>query len=78
MDAEDAQVRAQACWLGLAAPACLPHPPTAPLSRARPRRSHRSDAILSCPLCFTTLCIDCQQHEKWENQFRAMFVMNCR
>ncbi|KAL4422228.1 hypothetical protein ABPG77_009703 [Micractinium sp. CCAP 211/92] len=42
------------------------------------RRSHRSDAILSCPLCFTTLCIDCQQHDKFENQFRAMFVMNCR
>ncbi|KAL4443467.1 hypothetical protein ABPG75_011204 [Micractinium tetrahymenae] len=42
------------------------------------RRSHHSDAILSCPLCFTTLCIDCQQHDKFENQFRAMFVMNCR
>ncbi|PRW56817.1 E2F-associated phospho [Chlorella sorokiniana] len=44
----------------------------------RMRRAHRSDAILSCPLCFTTLCIDCQQHDKFENQFRAMFVMNCR
>ncbi|PSC72503.1 E2F-associated phospho [Micractinium conductrix] len=42
------------------------------------RRSHNSDAILSCPLCFTTLCIDCQQHAKFENQFRAVFVMNCR
>ena len=41
-------------------------------------RAHRSDAILSCPLCFTTLCIDCQQHDKYDNQFRAMFVMNCR
>ena len=41
-------------------------------------RSHRSDAILSCPLCFTTLCIDCQQHDTYDNQFRAMFVMNCR
>ncbi|KAI7843356.1 hypothetical protein COHA_003052 [Chlorella ohadii] len=44
----------------------------------RMRRSHRSDAILSCPLCFTTLCIDCQQHDTYDNQFRAMFVMNCR
>ncbi|KAK9091443.1 hypothetical protein Sjap_024620 [Stephania japonica] len=24
------------------------------------RRGHISDAILSCPACFTTLCIDCQ------------------
>ncbi len=45
---------------------------------ARMRRARHSDAILSCPLCFTTLCIDCQQHERYENQFRAMFVMNCR
>ena len=36
-----------------------------------------SDAVLSCPACFTTLCLDCQQHELFKNQFRAMFVMNC-
>ncbi|EFN57931.1 hypothetical protein CHLNCDRAFT_20299 [Chlorella variabilis] len=42
------------------------------------RGSHKSDALLSCPLCFTTLCIDCQQHAVYDNQFRAMFVMNCR
>lgn len=42
------------------------------------RSSHKSDALLSCPLCFTTLCIDCQQHAVYDNQFRAMFVMNCR
>ena len=35
-----------------------------------------SDAILSCPRCFTTVCMDCQQHETYANQFRAMFVMN--
>jgi hypothetical protein len=34
--------------------------------------------MLSCPLCFTTVCIDCQQHELYETQFRAMFVMNCK
>ena len=42
------------------------------------RKGHHSDAILSCPLCFTTVCVDCQQHATNENQFRAMFVMNCR
>ena len=36
-----------------------------------------SDAILSCPACMTILCIDCQRHEMYTNQFRAMFVMNC-
>lgn len=36
-----------------------------------------TDAILSCPGCFTTLCIDCQRHERYQNQYRAMFVMNC-
>ena len=38
----------------------------------------QSDAILSCPSCMVSLCIDCQQHESYKNQFRAMFVMNCR
>ena len=35
-----------------------------------------SDAILSCPCCFTTVCMDCQQHVQYKNQYRAMFVMN--
>ena len=35
-----------------------------------------SDAILSCPCCFTTVCMDCQQHVTYKNQYRAMFVMN--
>lgn len=42
------------------------------------REGRVSDAILNCPGCFTTLCFDCQQHEQYPNQFRAMFVMNCR
>lgn len=42
------------------------------------RQGRRSDAILSCPLCLSTVCIDCQQHATYENQFRAMLVMNCR
>jgi hypothetical protein len=41
------------------------------------RCGRESDAILSCPACLTTLCIDCQQHEVYLNQYRAMFVMNC-
>ncbi|KAG6546076.1 hypothetical protein Mapa_012482 [Marchantia paleacea] len=42
------------------------------------RQGRRSDGILSCPACFTTLCIDCQRHEKYVHQYRAMFVQNCR
>ncbi|XP_035290012.1 E2F-associated phosphoprotein [Anguilla anguilla] len=37
-----------------------------------------SDAVLNCPACMTTLCLDCQRHEKFRTQYRAMFVMNCR
>ncbi|XP_076022183.1 E2F-associated phosphoprotein [Genypterus blacodes] len=37
----------------------------------------RSDAILNCPACMTTLCLDCQRHDKYRTQYRAMFVMNC-
>ncbi len=36
-----------------------------------------SDAVLNCPACFVLLSLDCQQHESYEHQFRAMFVMNC-
>ena len=44
----------------------------------RLRRGQPTDALLSCPLCFTTVCVECQQHELYEAQFRAMFVMNTR
>ena len=37
----------------------------------------KSDAILSCPACFVTVCVDCQRHDLYKNQFRAMFVLNC-
>eukprot|EP00050_Salpingoeca_kvevrii_P017996 m.69982 g.69982 ORF g.69982 m.69982 type:complete len:370 (+) comp7847_c0_seq2:21-1130(+) len=36
-----------------------------------------SDAVLNCPACMTTLCLDCQQHDQYPSQFRAMFVLNC-
>jgi hypothetical protein len=34
-----------------------------------------SDAVLSCPCCFNIVCMDCQRHQQYLNQFRAMFVM---
>lgn len=37
-----------------------------------------SDALLNCAACMCILCLDCQQHDKYENQFRAMFVHNCK
>lgn len=36
-----------------------------------------SDAVLSCPNCFTVMCRDCQQHDRYHDQYRAMFVENC-
>jgi len=36
-----------------------------------------SDAVLNCPACFTVLCLDCQRHEVYKTQYRAMFVTNC-
>jgi hypothetical protein len=39
-------------------------------------KAANSDAVLNCPGCFAHLCFDCQRHELYENQFRAMFVEN--
>ncbi|CAH9095409.1 unnamed protein product [Cuscuta epithymum] len=48
-------------------------------SWAQKKRGGRtSDATLSCPACFTILCLDCQRHEKIVTQYRAMFVVNCK
>lgn len=44
----------------------------ASLSVQKPRNS---DAVLSCPCCFSTLSMDTQRHHKYHNQYRAMFVM---
>ena len=46
------------------------------LHQARLLKPRSSDAILSCPRCFNVVCMDCQQHERYSNQYRAMFVMN--
>ncbi|KAH7933503.1 hypothetical protein HPB49_013252 [Dermacentor silvarum] len=37
----------------------------------------QSDAVLNCPGCMTLLCLDCQRHEIYNTQYRAMFVKNC-
>ncbi|KAK0415656.1 hypothetical protein QR680_012044 [Steinernema hermaphroditum] len=36
-----------------------------------------TDALLSCPSCMIVLTRDCQRHEIYKNQYRAMFVENC-
>jgi len=41
------------------------------------RKAFQSDAVLNCPGCFAVLTYDCQRHEKYQNQYRAMFVLNC-
>ncbi|XP_013421403.1 E2F-associated phosphoprotein isoform X2 [Lingula anatina] len=38
----------------------------------------KSDAVLNCPACMTSLCLDCQRHDLYKEQYRAMFVMNCK
>nr|XP_009668269.1 PREDICTED: E2F-associated phosphoprotein [Struthio camelus australis] len=43
----------------------------------KPLAVPNSDAVLNCPACMTTLCLDCQRHESYKTQYRAMFVMNC-
>ena len=49
---------------------------TQELEQAKMLKPRNSDGILSCPCCFQIVCMDCQKHEKYTNQFRAMFVMN--
>lgn len=43
-----------------------------PVQVYKPRET---DAVLSCPSCFNIVCMDCQRHQKYFHQFRAMFVM---
>ncbi|XP_030639513.1 E2F-associated phosphoprotein [Chanos chanos] len=52
-------------------------PGTAANRRSTSQALPNSDAVLNCPACMTTLCLDCQRHEKYRTQYRAMFVMNC-
>jgi len=38
-------------------------------------KPRHSDTVLSCPCCFNIVCMDCQKHKRYANQYRAMFVM---
>ncbi|KCV68194.1 hypothetical protein H696_05123 [Fonticula alba] len=40
------------------------------------RRRPQTDAVLSCPGCFTTLTYECRQHAEHKNQFHATKVVN--
>ena len=44
--------------------------------KTKPVKPRNSDAVLSCPCCFNIVCMDCQRHERYHNQYRAMFVMS--
>lgn len=57
-------------------PSTMMTPQKSQIKQALLLKPRTSDAILSCPRCFTTVCMDCQQHDRYANQFRAMFVMN--
>uniref|UniRef100_T1IK60 E2F-associated phosphoprotein n=1 Tax=Strigamia maritima TaxID=126957 RepID=T1IK60_STRMM len=46
-------------------------------STAKIQKLPNTDAVLNCPACMTQLCLDCQRHEIYTNQYRAMFVENC-
>ncbi|KAJ2767731.1 hypothetical protein IWQ56_003214 [Coemansia nantahalensis] len=37
-----------------------------------------TDAVLSCPLCFTQICFVCQHHVRFPGQYRAREVAHCR
>ncbi|CAG8774354.1 16176_t:CDS:2 [Racocetra persica] len=37
-----------------------------------------TDAILSCPMCFTVLSYHTQKHSLYSTQYRAIFVENCK
>lgn len=49
--------------------------PTTTVVQRQVYKPRNSDAVLSCPCCFTIVCMDCQRHKRFLNQFRAMFVM---
>lgn len=46
------------------------------------RKGGTSDAVLSCPSCFTTLCLDCQRYTRYMNVstfffFFIFFLQDC-
>lgn len=55
---------------------CAFIPKQAPAEGVKDKKC-KSDAMLNCPACLSTVCLDCQRHEKYKTQYRAMFVLNC-
>ncbi|KAH9426879.1 hypothetical protein DERP_002980 [Dermatophagoides pteronyssinus] len=47
-------------------------------SETKLKKPRTNDATLNCPCCLSLLCLDCQRHEIYKTQYRAMFVQNCR
>ena len=47
------------------------------VAKNKEQKMPNSDAVLNCPACFMVLCLDCQRHEIYDSQYRAMFVLNC-
>ncbi|CEG38182.1 Uncharacterized conserved protein [Plasmopara halstedii] len=37
-----------------------------------------TDAMLCCPCCFVTVCMVCERHATFTNQYRATAAINCR
>ncbi|KAF4148059.1 E2F-associated phosphoprotein [Phytophthora infestans] len=37
-----------------------------------------TDATLCCPCCFVTVCMVCERHATYTNQYRATAAINCR
>ncbi|KAJ1957748.1 hypothetical protein EC988_000670 [Linderina pennispora] len=37
----------------------------------------KTDAVLSCPMCFTQVCFTCQSHVKFPGQYRALSIVHC-
>lgn len=76
---DDAADDADEAWLH-SHPSYSSHAPprrqqAAAVPQSRSRGGPRTDAHLSCPACFTPLCIDCQRHATRPHCFRAMFVL---
>ncbi|KAF6034610.1 EAPP [Bugula neritina] len=45
-------------------------------AHGKPIKEKKSDAVLNCPACMCTVCLDCQRHELYHTQYRAMFTLN--
>eukprot|EP00668_Euglena_longa_P045462 GGOE01061126.1.p1 GENE.GGOE01061126.1~~GGOE01061126.1.p1 ORF type:complete len:266 (+),score=74.78 GGOE01061126.1:73-798(+) len=46
-------------------------------TKGRKAVARSSDALLSCPCCFATVCLDCVRHDEGSNEWRAIDVLNC-